>query len=188
MRSSKLLCLAFLAALSITAAAPSEAEAQGTDINTPFTGQRPFQLDVHAGFVWRGWGFASGVRFGIPIVNNGFISSINNAVYINFGADFYYLRCYYCGRRGNDYYGFGLGFPVSLHWEFYVNDNWSFFAEIGVNIWLDPAFFDGDPYDPYDGFYWFLAAAGASFHVSQNFLLTLRVGIPYVAFGLTFQF
>src|SRR5688500_19221741 len=29
--------------------------------------------------------FASGVRFGIPIVNNGFIPSLNNAVYINFG-------------------------------------------------------------------------------------------------------
>jgi hypothetical protein len=190
MRASRLLGLALCAALSSTAVAafaPSDAEAQGVDINTPFTGQRPFQLDIHAGFAFRGWGFATGLRFGIPIVNNGFIPSINNAVYINFGVDFYYLNCYHCGR-GPDYYGFAMGFPVTLHWEFYLNDNWSFFAELGFQIWLDPAFWDNDRYDPYDGFYWFVAAAGASFHVSDNFLLTLRVGIPYVAFGLTFQF
>jgi hypothetical protein len=192
-RASRALGLAVglaIAAAAVNAAAPSRAEAQSVDINTPFTGQRPFQLDVHAGFTWWGLGFATGVRFGIPIVQNGFIDSLNNAVYLNFGADFYYTRCYGCGRADPNYYGFGLGFPVALHWEFYLNDNWSFFAELGFNFFLDPEFFD-DPnrgWGVYHAGYWVLAAAGASFHISDNFLLTLRVGIPYAAFGLTFQF
>ena len=29
---------------------------------------------------------------------------------------------------------------------------------------------------------------GGSFHITDWFLLTLRVGTPYIAFGMTFQF
>src|SRR5688572_32059960 len=38
-------------------------------------------------------------RFGIPILHNGFVSSINNAVYINFGADLYWIGY---RREGNE--------------------------------------------------------------------------------------
>lgn len=90
-RTSKLLWLAAAFAAIAAVSAPDAAYAQRgrVDIRTPHTGSRPFQLDVHAGFTWWGVGFASGARFGIPILNNGFVPSINNAVYINFGADFY---------------------------------------------------------------------------------------------------
>ncbi|HBQ11511.1 MAG TPA: hypothetical protein DEF51_10195, partial [Myxococcales bacterium] len=75
---------ALLLALSLGLASASvTAEAQSSvDIRRPHTGSRPFQLDVHGGFSWWGVGFASGVRFGIPLVNNGFVDSINNAVYL----------------------------------------------------------------------------------------------------------
>jgi hypothetical protein len=187
MRKSKLLWLApILAAAVYVGEAPSVAEAQSAvDINTPFTGQRPFQLDVHAGFTWYGVGLATGARFGIPILNNGFIPTLNNSVYINFGFDFYYVRC---GCRDDNYYGFGFGIPVALHWEFYFNENWSAFAEVGFQIFFHPRYIDGQPYDPYDAGYWFLVAVGGSFHVTDFFLITVRLGNPYVAGGITFQF
>lgn len=189
-RSSKLLCLALVFAAVSALSAPQAAQAQSgnVDIQQPFNGQRPFQLDIHAGFTWWGVGFASGARFGIPILNNGFIPSLNNAVYINFGVDFYYVRWAYDGGCNCWDYGVGLGFPVALHWEFYFNENWSAFAEVGFQFFLDPWFFNGGPFDVHDAGYWVLAAVGGSFHINENFLLTLRVGNPYAAFGLTFQF
>lgn len=189
-RSSKLLWLAAAFAALTALSAPGVAEAQRgrVDINTPHTGGRPFQLDIHGGFTWWGIGAATGVRFGIPIVDNGFVSSINNAVYINFGIDFYWVR-WRCGNPGCSYwdYGAGLGLPVALHWEFYFNENWSAFVELGVNIFFHPWFWDNGRFDAYDGGYWFLGAVGGSFHINEWFLLTLRVGTPYIAFGITFQ-
>ncbi|HEY8427712.1 MAG TPA: hypothetical protein VIL20_05030 [Sandaracinaceae bacterium] len=192
-RTSKLLWLAAAFAAIAAVSAPDAAYAQRgrVDIRTPHTGSRPFQLDVHAGFTWWGVGFASGARFGIPILNNGFVPSINNAVYINFGADFYWTRWYRNCRGPNDCYweyGFGLGFPVALHWEFYFNENWSAFVELGFQLFFHPRFWNGEPYDVYEAGYWFLGAVGGSFHVTEWFLLTLRVGTPYVSFGMTFQF
>lgn len=191
--SSKTLRLAAALVALATVTTPVHAEAQGTDISRPFTGQRPFQLDVHAGFTWWGLGFASGVRFGIPLMNNGFIDSINNAVYLNFGADFYYIERYQydCGRGQRCWeYGPGFGFPVTLHWEFYFTDRWSAFAELGGQFFVHPRWIYGD--DPRWRWNqpgaWFVWTVGGSYHVSENFLLTLRVGSPYIAFGLTFQF
>lgn len=195
LRTSKLLWLAAAFAALTALSTPQAAHAQSghVDINRPFSGQRPFQLDIHAGFTWWGWGFASGARFGIPIVQNGFIPSLNNAVYINFGIDAYYLRWWGgpggCGP-GNNCYGFGLGFPVTLHWEFYFNDNWSAFVELGAQLFISPWVFNGGDFGIYgdEAGLWFVGAVGGSFHVNEWFLLTLRVGTPYVSFGLTFQF
>ena len=179
------LAAASLALATITAAAPSHAQAQSVDISRPHTGSRPFQLDVHAGLAWWGFGVASGVRFGIPLVENGFVTSINNAVYLNFGADFYFIRHRRSG--GIEEYDPGFGIPVALHWEFYFNETWSAFAELGVNVWFHPAFFRGrDFFDNDYGGAWFLAAIGGRLHINNVIALTVRVGSPYASFGITF--
>lgn len=163
------------------------------DIDTPFTGTRPLQLDVHAGFTWYGLGFAGGARFGIPILHNGFIPSLDNAVYLNFGVDAYAIGWSGCRGRGcttfANEYGFALGFPITLHWEFYFNDSWSAFAELGFQIFLPPSLFYGDYWDPGDHIgMWVIAAAGGSYHFNEAVAITLRLGNPYFAFGVTFQF
>lgn len=180
---------ALVAALGVSAS-PARADHV---IDQPFTGTRPFQLDVHGGLAWYGFGFAGGARFGIPILQNGFIPSLDNAVYLNFGGDIYFVDdrgCYMrnpgepCGVRE---YRLALGFPVALHWEFYFNDTWSAFAEIGINVYLPPSLF-------YRGFVdygdhvgaWFLAAVGGSLHLGDAISLTLRVGNPYISFGAVF--
>ena len=175
-----------LGALTLCAAAPSAAEAQRrVDINTPHRGGRPVQLDFHGGFTWWGVGAVTGFRLGIPLVENGFIDSINNAVYLNFGADFYWLRWRRCGGNCWDYSG-GLGLPVTLHWEFYFNERWSAFVELGFQVFFHPRFWNDDAFDVV-GEHWFVGQIGGSFHVNDWFLLTLRIGTPYIAFGLTFQ-
>ena len=185
MRPSMKKLLAALLFCGALSAAPAAAQSS-VDIRRPHTGSRPVQLDLHGGFTWWGWGAATGVRFGIPLMANGFIPSINNAVYLNFGADFYWVRW---RRNGSDWdYHAGLGLPISLHWEFYFNEQWSAVVEVGGQIFFHPRFWRGERYDVYDGGYWFIAAVGGSFHINENVLLTLRVGTPYVAFGVTFQF
>lgn len=187
--SSVSAALVLAAALAVGATAPSAAEAQSVNINTPHTGSRPFQLDIHAGFTWWGVGVATGARFGIPLMNNGFVDSINNAVYLNFGVDFYWTRYRFDGPRNEWVYGPGLGFPVTLHWEFYFNENWSAFAEVGGQFFMHPYFFDTGRWDNYiDAGYFFVFAVGGRFHIGEHFALTLRIGSPYAAFGVTFMF
>lgn len=157
-------------------------------IDRPHRGSRPFQLDVHGGFAWWGLGLASGVRFGIPLVENGFVESINNAVYLNFGVDFYWIRwrCRNMGCQDWDY-NVGFGFPITLHWEFYFTDNWSAFAEIGGQLFIHPRWISDGSFEWREPGAWFVWTIGGSFHVNEWFLLTLRVGSPYISFGITFQ-
>ncbi len=169
-----------LAVVLVGSAAPAVAWAQGTSIRVPFSGRRPMQLDVHGGFSHFGLGAAAGVRFGIPIVQNGFVPSINNAVYINFGGDFYW-------DRWGDRYGPAVGVPVTLHWEFYFTDRWSAFAELGVNVYFSPAFLRGDGWGWSPG-HWICGAVGGRFFITSSIALTLRLGNPYSAFGVTFLF
>ena len=178
-------CFALALVLSAGAGwfAPSVARADH-EIGTPFTGNRPYQLDVHGGLIWYGVGLAAGARFGIPLVHNGFVSSLDNAVYFNFGADYYYLDSF---DGLNHHYASGFGVPITLHWEFFFNDTWSAFAEIGFQIFFHPRYFErGDFY--VDAGAWVIAAIGGSLHFSEAIALTLRFGNPYFAFGLTFQF
>jgi hypothetical protein len=161
-----------------------EAEPAGDEssyLNRPFTGQRPFTLEAHAGFSFFGVGFLAGARFGIPLVNN-LIPSINNALYLNFGLDYYYVRN--VGRI----YGSGFGIPLALHWEFYFHPQWSGFIELGGQFFVHPLAFDNQRFDVYEAGLWFLAVIGASWHVHENFAITLRLGTPYTSLAATFLF
>ena len=170
----------------------STAEAQNElIIEQPHTGSRPVTLDIQIGPMWYGWGLATGARLGIPLVKNGFIGKLNNAVYLSVGADFYFIRYYRNRRMGNDrVYGPGFGFPVALHWEFYFTEKLSAFGEIGANIFIPPWVFDDDA-DYGWGHYpaaWFLFAVGGKFHINDHFALVARLGTPYTSFGISLSF
>ncbi len=122
-------------------------------------------------------GFAPGVgiRVGIPIVRNGFISRINNQVAINFGADLLFWPYY--NNNVN------LIVPLALQWSFYLASAFSFFAEAGVGLEWFP---NGDPArvgwwgTPWLGF-WPGLAVGARIHFNNAArfpTLTLRAGFP----------
>jgi len=71
-------------------------------------------------------GLGIGGRATIPIVDNGFVKTINNSVGISFGLDWIrYSGCYY---RNKDRYGYGCGasyfiFPVAMQWNFWLTEH-----------------------------------------------------------------
>jgi hypothetical protein len=146
-------------------------------------------------------GFGLGGRFSIPLVHNGFVSTINNNVAIGFGLDWiHYNGCYrgyyfvngYC----SDLNSFVL--PVVLQWNFFLSTHWSVFGEPGLA--LTYASYQGDclaydnagrPIGPscpstlnVEPFVFFV---GGRYHFSESVALTMRVGYPYFSVGASFM-
>jgi hypothetical protein len=154
-----------------------------------------------------GDGIGLGGRFTIPIVKNGFVSSINNNIGIGFGLDWaHYDGCYYYY-----YYAPGLGYdcpsfntfiiPVVMQWNFFLSRHWSVFGEPGLafeygtfgscpGFYVDnngvrhnypcpaaPNHFNFDP---------FVLFIGGRFHFTDSVSLTMRIGWPYFSAGISF--
>jgi hypothetical protein len=114
-----------------------------------------------------GAGFGPGFRGTIEIVDNGFISKINNTVGVGFGADYVALTAK--GDPGT------FIIPVVMQWNFWFDHGWSVFGEpdgalvIGDKLRARPAGF-----------------GGARYHFNESIALTLRAGYPAVSVGVSF--
>ncbi len=149
-------------------------------------------------------GVGLGGRFTIPIVKNGFISSINNSVGIGFGIDWIsYNGCY--RRWGNPYscpnfQAFVL--PVVMQWNFFLSTHWSVFGEPGLAIHVNNYGACVDYYVDdrgrrisYDcgsapgriGLDPFILFVGGRYHFSETVALTMRIGWPYASIGVSFM-
>jgi hypothetical protein len=201
-----LLCV--VVALSVSAA--REARAQST-IRQP--GAHPnysIEIEPHllaALLLTRaGEGIGLGGRFTIPIVKNGFISTINNNVGIGFGLDWaHYNGCYYAYYRDPFYYdcpSFNTFiFPVVMQWNFFLAKQWSVFAEPGmafeygtfgscpgyyVNARGAVVYYPCGPAPNHFNWDPFVLFVGGRFHASDSVALTMRIGWPYFSFGVSF--
>ncbi len=135
-----------------------------------------------------GNGFGPGGRFTLELVDNGFISSINNTVGIGFGADLLFwgdadvdvcegpVNNRTCVRESRDYRELVL--PVVMQWNFWVSRDWSVFGEPGVAYRVRRN--ADDRIDP------FVFYAGGRYHFGDNLSLTMRVGYPSVSVGVSF--
>jgi hypothetical protein len=108
-----------------------------------------------------------GFRGVVPLIDNGFVGSINNSVGFGFGFD-------------ADPVGTGKHFalPAVIQWNFWLATHWSVFGEAGLAITLD----SGDArFGPV--FY-----AGCRYHITRDLALTLRLGLPGLdaALGVSF--
>lgn len=158
-------------------------------IRQPGQHDHSIEIEVHGVLNWWGWGwghawsggFGAGVRVGIPIMNNGFVSSINNDVRINFGADI----VHWPNWNGWGFWYSSIYAPVALQWNFYFTQRFSLFAEAG----LSPAIFiDHSGNCGRGGFcpgwnWWYLypgTAVGFRVHGSGDGYpsFTLRLGFP----------
>jgi hypothetical protein len=192
-------CALFSVALATAAATPARAE---SIIKNP--GDHPdykVELEPHGLFGWanlyRDNGFGVGARASIPIVQNGFVKTINNSVAISFGLDWLrYSGCYFYDRRGGRYDGYGCGasffiFPVAMQWNFWLTPKWSVFGEPGLYVYH--GVFDDYCDNQFVGcaaptrtsvqpaFY-----AGGRFHFNDSISLTMRIGYPTLSVGVSF--
>ena len=114
--------------------------------------------------------FGAGFRATIELADPAFIPKLNNTVGISFGVDV--TNCQYCRRD------LWVWVPVTLQWNFFFNEHWSAFGDIGgvlrgdgffTDVYADPAFM-----------------LGGRYHFNDNVALTLRLGIPFMTFGVSF--
>lgn len=136
----------------------------------------------------QGNGYGPGGRFTFELVDNGFVSSINNTVGIGFGADLLFygsadaVICtgpvgnQTCVRESRDYRELVL--PLVMQWNFWVSRDWSVFGEPGIAYRFRRN--DKDRLDP------FVFYAGGRYHFADNLSLTLRLGYPSVSVGVSF--
>lgn len=172
--------------LSSTAAAQHD----GVSIKRPFGGERATELNLHAGISHFGAGLGIGARVAIPIIDNGFVRSINNAIYLTIGGDLLFERCWGCDKRDDDDYGVAVAIPLTGRWQFNFTPRWSAYGEVGPNIyihshWLGDARFRGPGHAPGA---WIAAAVGGKWHFAPRTSLTLALGAPYSNVGLDILF
>jgi hypothetical protein len=71
--------------------------------------------------------------------------------------------------------------PVALQWNFYINQLWSVFPEMGLALLF------GHHHHKHDVAVDFLLAVGGRYHFSSRNALVLRIGWPIgLQFGITF--
>lgn len=142
-------------------------------------------------------GIGLGALFGIPIVDQGPITTINNSMAIGVGLDFvHYSDC--GGRWANGRYGYdcssnALYTPVVLQWNFYITDIITVFGEPGLGFrytWWD---WDGDCSvygcdDDDDIDVMPVFETGAKFMFGKTAGLTVRIGYPHVTVGASLLF
>lgn len=154
-------------------------------IDRAYRGKRPKILDAHLGLsgYWGG-GAALGFRFTLPVMDNGFVPSINNSVNIVLGLDFLYLRWY----RYYNYGRIGFHIPILLNWAFHISPEFQAFAELGPAFTFFPRYRGYEArYRPRDFYGYLSGGIGMRFFVSQNMGIVLRLGSPTVALGLSFR-
>jgi hypothetical protein len=137
--------------------------------------------------IYPGGSWGVGGRFSIPLVQNGFVPSINNSVAISFGVDaMFYNACWYHADCSATY----LDFPVTMQWNFFVAQHWSVFGEPGLMLYHG-FFNDCPPGDQCPGVpvttgVYPVIFLGGRYHLSNNLALTLRIGFPTFSFGFSF--
>ncbi|HEY3234473.1 MAG TPA: hypothetical protein VGJ84_07140 [Polyangiaceae bacterium] len=122
-----------------------------------------FEAEPHALIApFKGVKFGVGFRGTIEIVDNGFISSINNTVGIGFGLD------WFPSDR--------VRVPVVMQWNFWLSENWSVFGEPGGALVFGRKHLEGEP----------VIYAGGRLHFTPKVALTMRVGFPTPSVGVSF--
>lgn len=100
-----------------------------------------------------------GVRASIPVMKNGFISSLNNVPAVSFG----FSRSPLSDNRAPFYA------PAVLQWSFWLSQRWSVLGEAGVFL----VFGDGTRTELQPAF-----MGGGRLHLTDRIALTARISLP----------
>jgi hypothetical protein len=191
------LASAFLAFASLARPAAADTSVIGRPGAHP---HYTFEAEPHLllGFVdppghGQGSGFGLGFRGTFELVDNGFVPSINNTVGVGFGLDYVHYsrgreRCVRVGNSDecvavdDDFNVDNVWIPIVMQWNFWLSRNWSVFGEPGTAIRYQSA--QGDDaelhLEPLQFF------AGGRYHFADTVTLTMRIGYPTFAIGVSF--
>jgi hypothetical protein len=135
-------------------------------------------------------GFGGGLRVSFPLVHDGFIGSINNAVRLETGAEFYHWS-----YASFDYDTVAI--PLQLRWDFYVAEQWTVFVAAGlaVNLYYfgdGAGFFDAPEHTDLWGFgsgalITTAVGFGALLNFSESVSLRFDASLNLLGLGLTFR-
>lgn len=115
-------------------------------------------------------GFGGGFRATIEVADPAFHPKLNNTVGVTFGMDV--TSCTdFCQNDAV------LFFPVAVQWNFFFSKEWGAFGELGPMIRADL----GDQVLPD-----LYAQIGGRYLINDSIGLTLRIGYPFVTFGVSF--
>ena len=114
-------------------------------------------------------GVGGGFRASIEVADPAFIKDLNNTVGITFGMDV--TSCDVCQNDAVLY------FPLALQWNFFFSKEWNAFGELGPMIRADL----GDQVVPD-----LYLQAGGRYLFNDTIGLTLRIGYPFISFGVSF--
>lgn len=192
---------AALAAVAL--ALPREARADRLTIKNP--GRHPdytFEAEPHLLLglidppgVAHGTGYGVGFRGSVELVDNGFVSTINNTIAIGVGLDYAHYslgseRCIEydvaneCLIMNDEFTVDNYWVPFTMQWNFWLSRSWSVFGEPGLALRLERS--EGEAEDislePLQ-FY-----VGGRYHFSETAALTMRAGYPSFSVGVSFLF
>jgi len=149
----------------------------------------------------RGAGIGAGLRATVPIVNNGFVQTINNSVGLSFGFDWLHYSSGQdatigpCGRwiPGPDNTRVcvqvaGLSrapanyvyLPLAMQWNFWLHRRFSAFGEPGFVIYHRKAEYESGHFGLAP-----LLQLGGRWHFSDIAALTFRFGYPTFSLGVS---
>ena len=125
-----------------------------------------------------GTGLGIGARGTVEIVDNGFVSTINNTIGVGFGLDWthYSAHC----RAGDDHCESkfdSVWVPLTMQWNFWLSEQWSVFGEPGVALRFGSPGLQVEPFEFWAGGRWLFA---------DRMALTMRVGYPTFSVGVSF--
>lgn len=151
-------------AATLSGAGVARGEEQSV-IKTP--GDHPryaLEAEPHAllgfGSTYRGH-LGVGVRGTFVLMHNGFVPEINNSVGLGIGFDV-------VPYRGEVVYAI----PFVIQWNFWMTTHWSLFGEPGIGTDSELRAYP-------------IFSAGARYHFSEKVALTMRVGYPSLAVGVS---
>jgi hypothetical protein len=125
-----------------------------------------------------GTGLGVGARGTVEIVDNGFVSTINNTIGVGFGLDWahYTASCGAHDNRCKDKFD-TVWVPLTMQWNFWLSEQWSVFGEPGVALRFGNSELKVEPLEFWAGGRWLFA---------EQMALTLRVGYPTFSVGVSF--
>lgn len=175
-----------LGLFALVVACPREAKAEEHSIIKHPNDHPSYSVELEPhGIVSFNDGFGLGMRLSIPIVQNGFISTINNSVAIGFGFDWvHYDHCHWYWHDYADCRDLSVVWiPVVLQWNFFLSTHWSVFGEPGLAFEHDSIGPNGHNDTHFNPFIFF---AGGRYHISEKFALVMRLELfpdPSLMFG-----